>query len=110
MLRTLFWINSLKIKEKCNSGYHNVVYFYQYNDVPFDKDSEQDVFSNFLYNLKQEYGDKVMLIPVAGDNNLSAVRLLMEKYEIDELPTILVDEKVKFSDIQTLAEIRQHLN
>lgn len=110
LLRTLFWINSMKIKEKCNADYHDVVYLYQYNDVPLEKNAKQDVFSNFLSKIKQEKGDKVMLIPIAADNNLSAVNLLMEKYEIDELPVILIDEKTKLTDIQTLDDIKKYLN
>lgn len=110
LLRTLFWINSMKIKEKCKSDYHDIVYFYQYNNVPLEKNAKQNVFSNFLSKIKEEQGEKVMLIPIAADNNLSAVNLLMEKYGIDELPVILIDEKTKLTDVQTLDEIRKYLN
>ena len=48
LLRTLFWINSMKIKKKCDSDYHNLVYLYQYQDVPLEMEAKQDVFSNFL--------------------------------------------------------------
>mgnify|MGYP001572883381 FL=1 len=100
----------MKIKEKCKSDYHNLVYLYQYNNVPLEKNAKQDVFSNFLSKIKEEQGEKVMLIPIAADNNLSAVNLLMEKYGIDELPVILIDEKTKLTDVQTLDEIRKYLN
>ena len=110
LLRTLFWINSMRIKEKCQANYHNIVYFYQYNNVPLEQDAKQAVFSNFLSKIKQEEGDKVMLIPIAADNNLSAVNLLLEKYEIKELPVVLIDEKTKLTDVQTLDDIRRYLN
>ena len=77
LLRTLFWINSMRIKEKCNSDYHNLVYFYQYNDASIEQKSKQRFFSSLLFEIKQEKGDKVMLIPIAADNNLSAINLLL---------------------------------
>jgi len=53
----------------------------------------QNVISNLLFQLKQEKQDKIMLIPIAADNNLFAINLLIEEYNITELPTVLIDEK-----------------
>jgi hypothetical protein len=44
LLRTLFWINSMRIKEKCNSDYHNIVYFYKYDNPSIDQKSKQKFF------------------------------------------------------------------
>ncbi len=109
LLRTLFWINSMKIKEKCNSSYHNLVYFYQYNDVSIEKKAKQKVFSNLLFQIKQEEKAEIMLIPIAADNNIGSINLLLDKYEITELPTILIDEKIKLTAIESVEDIREHL-
>ncbi len=110
LLRTLFWMNSVKIKQNCNSNYHNVVYFYKYNSPSIAQNSKQKFFSNLLQQVKQKEGDKVMLIPIAGDNNIPSVSILMDKYNITEFPTILVDEKTKFTDIKNADEIENILN
>jgi len=110
LLRTLFWINSIKIKEKCNPNYHNLVYFYKYNDPSIEQKSMQNVISNLLFQLKQEKQDKIMLIPIAADNNLFAINLLLEEYNITELPTILIDEEIKVVSIQELKEMDKYLN
>lgn len=110
LLRALFWMNSIKIKEKCSSSYHNVVYFYQYNDASLDQKSKQRVFSKILSDLKQEFGSDVMLIPLAADNDLSAINILVDKYEIQELPTILIDETTKLNDISSLEDIKKFLD
>ncbi|MDP2628660.1 MAG: hypothetical protein Q8P15_02055 [Nanoarchaeota archaeon] len=110
LLRTLFWMESMKIKEKCNADYHNIVYLYQYNNVPLEKDAAQDVFSNFLSQIKQEKGNNVMLIPIAADNDLPSVNLLLDRYNITELPVIFVDEKYKFESIDSLQNIKDYLN
>jgi len=109
LLRALFWINSITIKQKCNSQYHNLVYFYKYNEPSLEQESKQRFFSNLLQEVKQKEGDKVMLIPIAADNDLPSVNLLVEKYGISELPVLLIDEKTKLTDIKTMEDIEKYL-
>jgi hypothetical protein len=109
LLRTLFWINSMRIKEKCNSDYHNIVYFYRFNDPPIEQDSKQRFFSNLLIEIKKEYADKVMLIPIAADNDLPSINLLLEKYGIDEFPVILIDEEIKITNLENKEDVTKYL-
>jgi len=110
LLRTLFWINSMRIKEKCNSDYHNVVYFYKYNNPSIEQKSKQRFFSNLLFEIKQKKGDKVMLIPIAADNDLPSVNLLKDKYGINELPVILIDEEIKITDMENMEDVLKYLD
>ncbi len=110
LLRTLLWINSIKIKEKCNSDYHNLVYFYQYNDPTIEQKAKQRFFSNLLAQVKEQEGNKVILIPIAADNGIASLNLLEEKYGIDELPAILIDENVKITDVQNIEDVEKYLN
>jgi hypothetical protein len=110
LLRTLFWTNSIKIKSLCNSSYHNVVYIYDYNSPSLVQTSMQRFFSNLLYELKNEHGSKIMLIPIAGDNNLSSISTLMQEYNVTELPVILIDEKIKITELSNKTEIEKYLN
>jgi hypothetical protein len=109
LLRALFWINSMEIKQKCNSDYHDIVYFYKYNNPSIEQESKQKFFSNLLVELKQQMGNKVMLIPIAADNNISSIDILTEKYNITELPVILIDEKTKMTEINSIEDIRKYL-
>lgn len=109
ILRTLFWINSIRIKEKCNSSYHNVIYFYKYNDPLLDQKSKQMFFSNLLKEIKDKQGNKIMLIPIAADNNIPSITLLLEKYNIKEFPTILIDERIKVTEVKRLEDIEKYL-
>jgi hypothetical protein len=79
LLRTLFWVNSMKIKEKCNSDYHNVVYLYQYDEPSIEQKAKQKFFSNLLFQIKQDKGNQIMLIPIAADNDASSIEDV-EKY------------------------------
>jgi len=110
LLRSLFWVNSIKIKNKCNLNYHNIVYFYKYNEPTFEQKSKQNTISNLLWELKNEFGDEIMLIPIAADNNLPSVNLLLNKYNIEEFPAIIIDEKIIITELDDLREIKKYLN
>lgn len=109
LLRTLFWVNSIKIKQKCNSDYHNLVYFYKYNNPSIEQESKQKFFSNLLQELKSEFGENIMLIPIAGDNDIPSINLLLQEYEINELPVILIDEKTKITEVDNIEELEKYL-
>lgn len=109
LLRTLFWVNSMKIKQKCSSDFHTIVYVYKYNNPSIQQVSEQKFFSNLLTEIKEKYGNNVLLIPIAGDNNLVSLDLLLKKYEITELPTILIDENIKMMEVKSMEDIEKYL-
>jgi hypothetical protein len=110
LLRSLFWMNSIEIKQKCNSDYHNVIYFYQYNGPSMEQKSKQAFFSNLLTNIKEKEGSNMMLIPLSADNNITSINLLLKKYNITELPTILIDEKIKLTEVNSSSEVEKYLN
>ena len=107
LLRTLFWINAIKIKDKCNATYHNIAYLYKYNNPSLEIKAKQLVFSRILSELKEVHGNDIMLIPIAGDNNLASVDLLMNLYNVTEaeLPVILINEKIKIKDVGKKGDI-----
>jgi hypothetical protein len=109
LLRALFWMNSVEIKQKCNPDYHDIVYFYQYNNPSIEQESKQKFFSNLLADVKEEEGNKVMLIPIAADNDIPSITLLTDKYNITQLPTILIDENVKITDVENKSDVEKYL-
>ncbi|MFH1787427.1 MAG: hypothetical protein ABH811_01405 [archaeon] len=110
LLRTLLWMNSIGIKEKCESDYHNLVYFYKYNDPSIEQKAKQRFFSNLLVQIKEEKGGEILLIPIAADNELSSIDLLLEKYQIKELPTIIIDEQFKIINVESKEDIERYLD
>lgn len=110
LLRSLMWMNSIEIKTKCGATYHNVVYFYQYNEPTLEQKAEQRFYSNLLGEIKNEYGNEVLLVPVAGDNNLPSVNLLVNKFNITKFPSILVDEKHLITNVESSEDVTIFLN
>ncbi len=109
LLRALFWINSIKIKQKCSPSYHNLIYFYKYDNPSLEQSSRQRFFSNLLKEIKEEKGSDIMLIPIAADNDIPSINLLLKKYDIKDLPTILIDENVKITDVKIRDDIDKYL-
>ena len=110
LLRAIIWMNSINIKERCGYDYHNVVYIYDYDNPNLVKNSKQAVISNILGDIKTEKGDDILLISMAGNNNLPSIDLLKNRYNITELPTILIDEKIKITNVESVEDIEKHLN
>jgi len=110
LLRTMLFLNSIKIKEKCKNYYFEVVYFYDLNDPSFDTKAKQNVYSKLLIELKEEKGSEILLIPIAGDNDITAVNIILKEYNIleEELPVILINRKTKITEIQTIDELLKY--
>lgn len=111
VLRALLWVNSIKIKKRCKADYHNIVYIYDYNEPSLDIKAKQGVFSRILMELKEMRGADIMLIPLAGDNDLSSINLMMDKYNVteEELPVVLIDEEIKITELQKVDDIEKLL-
>lgn len=109
ILRATLLINSMKIREKCGDSYHEIVYFYQYNEPNEDTKAKQNVFSQILKELKEREGEEILLIPMAGDNNVSAINLILDKYQASEkdLPIIIIDNNIKITKIQDIETIEK---
>lgn len=110
ILRSMLLLDSIKIREKCNSPYYEVVYFYKYNDPSLDVKAKQNVFSKMLKEIKDKKGDEVLLIPIAGNMNISSVNLILSSYDLSEndLPVILIDGKTKIQEIENVQELEKY--
>jgi len=111
ILRALLWSDSLALKKKCKADFNVVVYLYRYNTPSMDTKAKQGVFSRILAELKEDKGSEIVLVPLAGDNNLSSVSLMMDIYNVSEseLPVILINEKTKVTELDTVEDIERLL-
>jgi hypothetical protein len=107
LLRAMLLLNSVKIKEKCNASYHDVVYLYKYRDKNPNIIAKESVFSNLLVDLKAKKGDEVLLIPMAADNELASVKLILSTYNVstDELPVVVIDGKIKINKVENINDL-----
>lgn len=109
LLKTELWLNSILLKQKCKNPFDTVVYFYTNNPSP-QKDVEQTTVSNVLKEVKDKTGNKMILLPIAGDMGLGAVDIQISNYNITSFPAILINEKVVLYGFHTAEEIEKYLN
>jgi len=112
LMRTFLWINSIKAFNSCSgsTNFNVVVYLYEYESRDLAKKATQKVWSKVLYDLKQDVGDRIVLIPIAADSNLSSLDILLDDYEIEEYPVLVINNKFVVSELTSAEEIKTYLD
>lgn len=105
LLRTILWTNAIQLKAKCGAKFDTLVYFYQYLPNDINVKSMQMVFSDKLAEIKNQFGNEIILIPIAGNLGVNSIDYLMRVYNINSMPTILINEKTKIDSLDSLKEI-----
>ena len=116
LLKTELWLNSILLKEKCENPFDTVVYLYSGDPANNVKVAQQKVLSNVLKTVKEDKGNKIILLPIAGDlelykdgPNLRAVELQMRIYNVTNLPSVIINEKIVLEGFQTVEKIESYL-
>jgi len=110
LLKTELWLNSILLKKKCGDSIHTVVYVYSQNEGgSVSKDAEQAAISDVLRQIKEEKGNTIILIPIAGDLRLDIVDLQLRVYNVTSLPVVIIDEKVVLTGFSSKEEIEKFL-
>ena len=104
LLRAMLWDESIKLRKRCSS-FHTVVYFFEYAPENIELKGRQGFFSKLLLDVKNNHPGEILLIPIASNLDLASVQLAMENYGVEEMPSVLIDEKRVVSEIVTLEEM-----
>ena len=69
------------------------------------------VFSKVLLEIKGNYGDEILLVPVGVSDEVSSINLILDKYgvSIEELPAIVINQETKLTDVESIADIEKFL-
>ncbi len=109
VLRTVLWINVMKTREKCSGNFNSVVYLYNYETENLEEKAKQTVWSRILFDLKQQEKDKIILIPIAANNNISSLDSITQRLGISRYPAVIVNEKDVLYDITSVNDIKKYL-
>ncbi|UCD03995.1 MAG: hypothetical protein JSW73_05695 [Candidatus Woesearchaeota archaeon] len=110
LFKTQFWLNAISLKKKCYADYVNVVYFYKQKSEDFDVNTDQNVMSGMLFEIKQGYGPEIMLIPLAVDLNISTIDIVVNQYNITEYPALLINEETVMQGLHNKNEIIEEID
>ncbi|MEK6842060.1 MAG: hypothetical protein AABX91_02820 [Nanoarchaeota archaeon] len=108
LLRTILWMNTIDVNKKCGD-LSTIVYLYTYDAEDVNIKSEQAVWSRILGDLKEKKGNKVILIPIAADNNLTSLDFMAKKFGVQRYPAVIINEKHILYDLESVATIEKYL-
>ncbi len=107
LLRLMMWSEARSLKEKCNGKFHTIVYLYNYDIDDISNKAVQTSIGRLLSDFKESYGQDVLLIPLAGNLGIDSIELIKVKYNISELPVVIVDEKIVLKGPITIDELEK---
>jgi hypothetical protein len=102
-------VNSISTYEKCREGYNVVVYLYEYDTEELTQKAIQNVWSKVLFDLKQEFGQQVILIPIAADANLASLETLLRNFEISQYPIVIINNKEVITELSSTDDLKTYL-
>ena len=105
LLRVILWSESIRLKETCGADFHTIIYLFDYDSDNVNVKSEQLAFSRLLFDIKKNYPDKIILIPIAANLDLDSVNLIMTAYNITHRPAVIADESSVITEILNYREL-----
>lgn len=109
LLRTLIWTNNQNSLERCNN-YNLLVYLYEAEAENTAKQATQNVWSKILFNVKTNNKENILLLPIAADQNLTSLDLLVSKYEVEAFPALIINNDNILYKIEDADSVEQLLN
>ncbi len=103
LLRTLLWTSNQKSLNRCDN-YNLVVYLYEYGSEDTEIKAIQNVWSKILLEIKTENHD-TLLLPIAANQNLTSLNLLVEQHNIEKLPALIINNEEILYELQNASTI-----
>ncbi len=103
LLQLQFYLNALDLHKTCKLNYTTAVYFYSHYDASLEQ--AQNAQSAVLMDAKNRCEDRVMLIPLPLDLDITSIEFIKKTYNIDKAPSLLIDGKV-FSGLQSAETLK----
>jgi hypothetical protein len=106
LLRAILWESNKEPLDRCGN-YNLIVYLYEYETEDTNRKVVQKVWSKILLDAKRKNPD-ILLLPIAGNQNLTTIEYLIEEYQIKQLPALVINnEKVLYEifDSETVLEV-----
>ena len=109
VLRTMLWSISSQKLGNC-SNYNIVVYLYDYGTEDLTQQAYQNTWSRFLGEFKEKMGDNIILIPIAANQESFSLDILLQNFNIERYPAVIVNNKDIFYEVPKMDEFEGYLN
>ncbi|MCF7910477.1 hypothetical protein K9L16_02285 [Candidatus Pacearchaeota archaeon] len=110
LMRTLLWINTFELETLCSENPITVVYLYELETEDLAQKATQNVWSRILSDLKEKKGNEILLIPIATDRGISSLNSLIENYEINSSPVVIIENEIVLEKLTSVEELEKYFN
>jgi len=108
LLRTLLWTSNQNSLERCNN-YNLIVYLYEYESEDIIKKATQNIWSKIILDVKTQ-NDDILLLPIATDQNLTSLNLLINEHQITQFPALIINNDKILYNLENTTTIEKFLN
>lgn len=111
IMRTFLWINTIKTDEICKEdSATTIVYIYNFKTDDLTEKATNSVWSKILEELKNKYGNEIILIPIATDSKIIALNSILENYDIQKYPALIIGNKYVIQELSSVEEIEGYFD
>lgn len=108
LLRTLLWASNQQSLNRCHN-YNLLVYLYEYNSEDIQTKATQNVWSKILLDVRED-NSNILLIPIAADQNLTSLNLLMTEHQIEKFPALIINNNQVLYSLKNAQSVQSLLN
>jgi hypothetical protein len=108
LLRTLVWTNNQESLKFCDN-YNLIIYLYEYNSEEINTRAINNVWSKILLEVKEGNND-VLLLPIAVDQDLASLDLLMSYYKVEQFPALIINDKDILQEVNNVKDVEAYLS
>jgi len=94
------------INEECNKSINSILFFYSNEGTDLEN---SEGLGDILATIYQKNKDNLVLYSLDLNLDSDIMRSLRKKYELGEAPVVIINEEQRFTKINHISEIEQHL-
>lgn len=101
-----YWIFAQELREKCDNYSPNTILYFKTETEPCPG---CETTGDSLSRIKSVYGPEVLTFVVHTDLEDSMVRIIEEEHQVEQVPTLIVNEETKLEGELTREDIEREL-
>lgn len=100
-----YWMFAQKVRDKCENYNPNTVLYFTEQDCEKCADTGES-----LSRLKKSYGSEILVFIVYSDVNDGMAEILRKEYDVEKMPTVVLNESKKFEGTIEKSEIEDEIS
>ena len=107
LLQIQYWLNTIKLRERCNASINTVLYFYSQFDP--NVRLQQNIQSRVLVDLIHDCKGKLLTFPLPIDLDIASVEILKRRFNVTKAPSLVINETVVLEGLQSRQTLEKYI-